>query len=93
MNDIELTPEYLAAFNNGYLLQKELPELAAKLVAVKGTSTQLLGLRDGANEMRKEIEKEKYPEWLRSDRLEKYNQDIDLDKERDRDMEDPEREY
>lgn len=83
MQDLELTPEYLKSFNDGYLIAKHMPELSEKLAGIKGHSPSLTGLKDGRDQFIHEFEKDQYPAWLRADRLKPKDKTQDKDKEKD----------
>lgn len=84
MEEIEATPEYLKAFNNGYLIAKHLPDLSEKLTSIKGDSPKLTGLKDGRDQFIREFEKERYPTWLRSERLKSKEQDQEKNKDKEK---------
>ncbi len=52
----EASPEYLKGFNEGYLISKHEPKLAAQLSTAEGTTERLQGMKDGHS--RFELEKE-----------------------------------
>ena len=86
MEEQEVNPDYLKCFNDGYLLAQHEPDLAAQLSRSTGDTPHLSGLKQGIDQYNMEKSKENYPSWLKKDRL------SSLDKEHDRDKEDPERE-
>ncbi len=97
MEDIEpVDPEYLKGFNEGYLIKEHLPDLADRLADSIGDSMRSQGFKDGRVEMIREREKERYPKWLRSDRLssleEKEKQERERNKDQDKEDREPERE-
>lgn len=83
MEDFEPTPEYLQAFNDGYLIAQHLPELSDKLSKIKSISPQIVGMKDGRDQYVHEFEKERYPAWLRSDRFKDKEDVQEKDKEKD----------
>lgn len=92
MEDIEpVDPEYLKGFNEGYIIKQHLPDLADRLADSVGDSMRSQGFKDGRDQIILERERERYPKWLRSDRLSSL-EDRDL-RSRDRDKDDlePER--
>lgn len=92
MEDIEpVDPDYLKGFNEGYIIKQHLPDLADKLADSVGDSTRSQGFKDGKDQVVLERERERYPKWLRSDRLSSH-EDRDL-RSRDKDKDDiePER--
>lgn len=84
-------PDYLKGFNEGYLLKKYLPELADKLLQAESHSSRSNGFKDGVTEYVHELEKAKYPAWLREDRYSDLGNEPDRSKERDRDDLEPEK--
>jgi hypothetical protein len=72
---------YIKAFNNGYLLAKHEPELAAKLTAQKnGNSEYFKALVSGKKEFEKEAE---IQQWLNNfSKGKPARDDRDLNKER-----------
>ncbi|MBE7172471.1 MAG: hypothetical protein INR73_17935 [Williamsia sp.] len=94
MEDIEpVDPEYLKGFNEGYIIKQHMPDLADKLASSVGDSLRSQGFKDGRNEVLRERERERYPKWLRSDRLSSLEDKELRSKDRDKDKEDiePER--
>jgi hypothetical protein len=85
MEEIEVTPEYLKAFNDGYLIAKHMPELSEKLAQIKGQTPQLTGMKDGRDQYVREFKKERYPSWLRSDRFKSKDDAPDKQKDKERD--------
>ena len=71
---------YIQAFNNGYLLAKHEPELAAKLAAQKNDDSEYFkALVSGKKEFEKEAE---IQQWLNNFSKGKARDDKNLDKER-----------
>ena len=77
-------PDYLKGFNEGYLMAKHLPDLAEKLAKADNESVRHMGFRDGRSQLTKEKEKTRYPDWLKSDRLDSIDKKQDKSKEKDR---------
>ena len=73
--------QYIQAFNNGYLLAKHEPELAAKLTAQKNDDSEYFkALVSGKKEFEKEIETQ---QWLDSfSKGKPARDDRELDRER-----------
>ncbi len=72
---------YIKAFNNGYLLAKHEPELAAKLAVQKNDDSEYFkALVSGKKEFEKEMEAQ---QWLNSfSKGKPEREDKNLDKER-----------
>ena len=72
---------YIKAFNNGYLLAKHEPELAAKLSAQKNDDSEYFkAMVSGKKEFEKEMEAQ---QWLNSfSKGKPAREDKNLDKER-----------
>ena len=72
---------YIKAFNNGYLLAKHEPELAAKLTAQKNNDSEYFkALASGKKEFEKEMEAQ---QWAKSfSKGKPAREDKNLDKER-----------
>lgn len=66
MEQDKINPEYVQGFNEGYLLAKHRPELAASLDKLEKSSARLEGFGDGRKEFYLEKGKEKMPTWLKS---------------------------
>lgn len=78
--------DYQKGFNEGYIMKKHLPELSDKLVDRIGQSVRSEGFKDGRQEAILEKSKERYPGWLKSNRLSTLDsKDKPKDKEIDRD--------
>ena len=73
--------QYIQAFNNGYLLAKHEPELAAKLTAQKNDDSEYFkALVSGKKEFEKEMEAQ---QWAKSfSKGKPAREDKNLDKER-----------
>jgi len=96
MEDIEpVHPDYVKGFNEGYLIKQNLPELADRLADAVGDSLRSQGFKDGRSEVIRELERDRYPKWLRSDRLssleEKEQEERERGKDRDKEDREPER--
>ncbi len=90
MEDIEFVdPEYVKGFNEGYTIRQHLPELADQLAEKVGDSMRSAGFKDGREQYILERERERYPKWLRSDRLSSLEEieakQREKDKDRDKD--------
>ena len=84
MEEIEhVDPDYQKGFNEGYIMKKHLPDLADKLAEVASDSQRSTGFKEGRNQLILEREKERYPDWLRSDRLSNLDNSPDKGKEKD----------
>ena len=95
MDDIEpVNPEYLKGFNEGYIIKQHMPDLADRLADSVGDSLRSQGFKDGWAEVIRERERERYPKWLRSDRLssleEKEREELERSKDRDKDKDETE---
>lgn len=60
------SPEYIKGFNDGYLLSKELPDLADRLSSAKSETDRSKGLQDGFKAYVLERAKEQLPGRSRS---------------------------
>lgn len=78
--------DYLKGFNEGYLMKKHLPDIADKLAGAMGDSPRGHGFQDGRNQVVLELEKDLYPDWLKSDRLSTPDEPSDRSKEKDKDI-------
>lgn len=77
--EIDLDPEYLKAFNHGYVLAREAPDLFQQLITQKyDHSSYLMGFKEGG----KEYVKEQFLERMDKDERE---QERDKDRELERD--------
>lgn len=76
--------DYQKGFNEGYLMKKYLPDMADKLGQGLDKSERGVGFQDGKNQYALEQRKERYPAWLKSDRLSNLDKDQDKNKEKDR---------
>lgn len=74
MEDVEkINPDYLKGYNEGYLIAKHEPALAAKLAKINSLSPRIVGLSKGVEEYNLEKDQERLPAWLKSDRLSSLN--------------------
>ncbi|HYF32511.1 MAG TPA: hypothetical protein VD993_15410 [Chitinophagaceae bacterium] len=75
------SPEYIAAFNQGYIMQKHLPDLADKLSKSLPDTELSQGFKDGQQQYQLEKENNR-PKFLRKDRLSnpKHGKDNTKDK-------------
>ena len=79
--------EYALGVNIGYVMNKYSPEIAELLVQPKSNSPRLKGFKSGMEQYEKEVNSEKYPNWLIKDELEQEaesperSKDIDPDRE------------
>lgn len=84
--------EYIEGFNLGYKMTKDFPELAEFLDYTRGHNDKLDGLKDGRQQYLEEKLQEKtieptkdsnFPAWLKDDRLENLDKEIDKDQDKD----------
>ena len=78
-------PDYVTGFNEGYTIAQYMPDLADKLAKSAGDSTRSLGFKSGREQLISELKQNRYPSFLRKDRL------SDLEKEGTKDMDKEER--
>lgn len=77
--------EYIKGFNEGYLISKDLPNLAIQLSKTETTDSRGQGLRDGIEQFDLEKSKSRIPESFKTKRgFEKNKKD---ERERDIDLE------
>jgi hypothetical protein len=89
MEDNEtVNPDYLKGFNEGYLISKEMPELAQQLSNINSQAERIVGMKDGHEQYTKE-QIDRTPKWLREDRLTSIEE---KEKEMDKDKDDLEKE-
>ncbi len=56
---MEPSQKYIEGFNSGYIIRKESPELAKKLIgSLKEQDDYIQGLKDGKQQFEKELDKE-----------------------------------
>ncbi len=79
MEETTPSPEYIKGFNEGYVLARELPDIADKLSAIKSDSDRTKGFQDGQKVYVLEKAKEQRPSWLKERQIEKSNKPKDLD--------------
>lgn len=59
--DMEPSEKYIDGFNSGYIIRKESPELAKKLIdTLKEQDDYIQGLKDGKLQFERELDKEIY---------------------------------
>lgn len=82
----EQTPsqEYIKAYNQGYMIQKHLPDLADNISRSLPNTERSEGFKDGQEQYKFEREKSR-PKFLQSDRLSKINPDPNKSKDKDKD--------
>jgi hypothetical protein len=75
--------EYLKGFNEGYIIAKEKPELAASLLkSFTNSSERTAGFKDGNRQSELDKDKQHYPEWMQPHQEHLYDTpDIGIDKE------------
>lgn len=67
----EPKPDYTKGFNEGYIIAKEMPEVADQLSKVLGDSDRAKGFQSGRAQYMFEQNKERYPSFLKDDKLNK----------------------
>lgn len=86
-HDIEIEtdphPDYLKAFNDGYLLAKFRPELAAELSnALDGKSERAMGFKEGLLQYEADMDKSMHPDWMKDHEAEKdMGRGVDMDRD------------
>jgi len=75
--------DYVKGFNEGNLMARHMPELAAKLAPSLKDSSRGLGFKDGRQEFLFEQKRDKYPAWRKADWISKSNQPTIEDKSKD----------
>ena len=85
--------DYIKGFNEGYLIEKNLPELAEKLSSSLSQSDRSKGFGDGRKEMMLEMAREKYPSWLKDDITANQGIEEDIQKDQDKKMDNLEPEH
>jgi hypothetical protein len=89
MEEIEAPhPDYMKGFNEGYILAKYMPELSQQLAPSLSGSQRSSGFIAGREQYVVEEKENRYPSWLRSDRLDNFNE---KNIEKDKDLDEPER--
>lgn len=63
------SPEYVVGFNQGWLMQQFEPQLTDKITPALSDSERSQGFKAGRDEFLLEKEKERYPDWLKQDRI------------------------
>jgi len=79
--------EYEKGYNQGYLLAKEMPEVAQYLAEIKSHQPWISGIRDGREQHTAEMLRDARPKWLDPDHSSKA--DFNKAKDRDQDKADP----
>lgn len=74
------SPEYVAAFNDGYLIATHLPDLSIELTKSLTNSDKSKGLSDGVRQHFNEKTKDLEPEWLKDD----FNKSDNVTKDNDK---------
>jgi len=74
-------PEFQKQFNDGYLLAKHMPELAAQIKNAIPDKDN--GFLDGISQFEKEKDKELMPSWLKEDRRSSHDKEPDQEKDID----------
>lgn len=64
----QVDADYLKGFNEGYTIAQYMPELAAKLEAMKSESIRSQGFKAGREQYQTEQLKNRLPGWLKGDR-------------------------
>ena len=83
MDEENVSPEYIKRVNDGYLLAKHIPGLAAQLKdAAKDRED---GLAAGIRQAEMEKQKATYPKWMGKDRLADLDKDNDQERDIDKD--------
>lgn len=90
MEEHEVNPDYIKRVNDGYVLAKYMPELAAKLK--QAAKDREDGFATGIEQFQKENEKDRHllPVWINKDRLSSLSKDEDIDSDLDRNEPDSE---
>ena len=85
MQKDETYGEYIKAYNQAYIIQKHMPDLAKEIAeALKEDTLWADGFKDGREQMIEELDKAR-PEILRRDRLDAFreNKDKSIGREKD----------
>ena len=77
-------PDYMKGFNEGYLLNKYMPELGQKLSEVVQNSLRGNGFKDGRSQERADQDIQKTPAWLKEDRIFSSMKSTDISKDKGR---------
>lgn len=78
--------EYIRGFNEGYIISKDLPDLAIQLSKTETTDSRGQGLRDGIEQFNLEKSTSRIPESFKAkrsiekDKTDNRQKDIDLEK-------------
>jgi hypothetical protein len=81
MEEQTVSPEYLKGFNEGYMMRKHMPELAAQLGDLNSTSERSVGFLDGQKQFELEIGKENQPDWLKPKSMDDFTPGQGADKD------------
>lgn len=81
-------PDFVKGFNEGYLLARQMPELAEKIAGAATQSERSQGFKSGLEQFEHEQDLNRQPTWMREDRLQSFDQDKDRTTP-DRHKEDP----
>jgi len=65
----KIDPDYQKGFNQGYAFAKYLPELSEQLSKTELKSNRGIGFQDGRKEFISEQVKDKFPDWLKGNRM------------------------
>lgn len=66
-----VSPDYLTGFNEGYTISKYNPELASQLSKISVESERFTGFQEGREQYIKEQVKDRLPNWVKGNTLEK----------------------
>lgn len=80
---------YQKRFNEGYMIAKNMPELAEKLAQAIGENAQGFGFSDGRNQLLQDMQLEQRPDWLKESGFDRLEQSQDNDPDKDQSF-DPE---
>lgn len=81
MEHRDASSEYIKGFNEGYMIAKNMPDLASQLQSITGNSERSVGFQDG----RKQYELEKFKERDRKAPSGYQTPPLTKDKDHDRD--------
>lgn len=73
MDNQNTNEQYIKHVNDGYLLAKYMPELAAQVK--QAVNEKDSGLLDGIKQFDKEKIKEQLPDWMQRDRFSNFDKD------------------
>lgn len=80
------SPEYIKAYNQGYIMQKHLPDLTDKLSKSFGNTERSTGFKDGQEQYKLETVKDR-PKFLQRNRLVNPKTKSEKSKDKDKDFE------